>query len=257
MTNETRTEFERLLQIVSILRGPTGCAWDRAQTPATLTPYLLEEAYEVIESIQEENPPRLKEELGDLLLHIVFQCDIATEKQQFDMTQVLKSINEKLIRRHPHVFGDIQTTDVQTIKQNWESIKLREGRNSLMEGLPRSLPALLQARRVQERAAQVGFDWENITGVRAKLDEELAELDAAIKSNDKTAIVDEMGDLLFTIVNLARFLNLDPEEALRQSVNKFVARFKDLEAELAAQGKNWRESSLYELDEIWNRLKKK
>jgi tetrapyrrole methylase family protein/MazG family protein len=257
MTDATRTEFERLLQIVSILRGPSGCSWDRAQTPASLTPYLLEEAYEVIESIQEENPQRLKEELGDLLLHIVFQCDIATEKQQFDMAEVLRAINEKLIRRHPHVFGDIQTSDIQTIKQNWESIKLREGRNSLMEGLPRSLPALLQARRVQERAAQVGFDWEDISGVRAKLDEELAELDAAIKTNDASAIKDEMGDLLFTIVNLARFLNLDPEEALRQSVNKFVARFKELEAELAAQGKNWRESSLYELDEIWNRLKKR
>lgn len=257
MTEDTGSEFERLLQIVAILRGPEGCAWDRAQTPASLTPYLMEEAYEVVESIQDGDPQRLKEELGDLLLHIVFQSDIARENRQFTMAEVLKNINAKLIRRHPHVFGDLQTDNVQTIKQNWEAIKLNEGRNSLMEGLPRTLPALLQARRVQERASQVGFDWENIAGVREKLSEEIQELDAAIAKGDREAVAEELGDLLFTIVNLGRFLNLDPEEALRRAVNKFVARFKALEAELAAQGKSWKDSSLYELDTIWNRVKDK
>lgn len=257
MNNETLSEFERLIEIVKILRSPEGCAWDRSQTAASLTPYLLEETHEVIESIQESNPAKLKEELGDLLLHIVFQSEIAAEKGDFTLAESLQTINTKLVRRHPHVFGSVNAENVHEIKQNWESIKLQEGRQSLMEGLPQSLPALLQARRVQERAAQVGFDWENIAGVWQKLQEEINELRDAVQTGLRAAIQNELGDLLFTVVNLARFLEADPEEALRQAVKKFVQRFQAVEAELASQGKNWRDSSLYELDEIWNRLKKK
>jgi tetrapyrrole methylase family protein/MazG family protein len=255
MDSDSVHRFSELIEIVRTLRGPNGCEWDKAQTHDSLTPYLLEEAHEVIDSITEHNPAKIKEELGDLMLHIVFQAQIATESGEFTLADSIEHINSKLVRRHPHVFGSTEVKNVGDIKKNWEVIKMKEGRRSLMDGLPKSLPALLQARRVQERAAQVGFDWDAIEPVWAKITEETAELQEAIDARKKDEIIDEFGDLLFTIVNLSRFLEIDPEEALRHTVNKFIRRFQAIEKELTEKGEDIKDTPLSELDEIWNRLK--
>ena len=255
MNEELATAFDNLMQIIRTLRSPQGCEWDRAQTPQSLTPYLLEEAHELTESIHERNQSKIKEELGDLLLHILFQALIAEEHRHFTLIETIDHISQKLVRRHPHVFGEIKVNGVKDIKKNWEAIKLKEGRASLMDGLPHGLPALLQARRVQERASQVGFDWEKIDAVWEKLHEEIDELKLALKAHQTAEISAELGDILFTVVNLSRFLNVDPDQALRHTTQKFLKRFKAIESELADHGKTLHESSLYELDAIWNRLK--
>lgn len=252
---ETCKEFDNLVHIVKTLRGEHGCEWDKAQTHESLTPYLLEETYEVLEAIQENKPEKLKEELGDLLLHIVFQAEIGEEEQRFNLNDSIRTINEKLVRRHPHVFNGVQA-NLKEIKQNWEEIKLKEGRKSLMEGLPKTIPALLQARRVQERAAQVGFDWDDISGVWAKIKEELHELDEAVESGNREHIVEEFGDMLFAIVNLSRFLNLDPEAALRKNVKKFVARFQKVEDDFASRGVSMKNATLADMDQVWNDVKR-
>lgn len=250
-------ELSKLINIVKTLRGPNGCKWDKAQTHQSLTPYLLEEAYEVIESIDEDNLQKLKEELGDLLLHIVFQAELGEEKGNFTLTDSIKTINEKLVRRHPHVFSDIKVNSIKEIKKNWEEIKLKEGRTSLMEGLPKTLPALLQAQRVQLRASEVGFDWKKIDGVWDKVLEELKELKEAIETKNHEKIRNELGDLLFSLVNLSRFLNVNTEEALRGTVKKFVNRFKSIEEELSSNGVEIKNSSLSKMDQLWNKIKTK
>ena len=224
--NQVIEQFKRLISIVKTLRGPSGCEWDRAQDSGSLSPYFLEEAYEVTESINEENPQKLKEELGDLLLHIVFQAELGEEENNFTLADSIKNISEKLVRRHPHVFSNTKVDSIKDIKKNWEEIKLKEGRTSLMEGLPKTLPALLQAQRVQLRASEVGFDWAEIDDVWDKVLEELKELKDAIKTKNQEKIRGELGDLLFSIVNLSRFLNVNTEEALRGTVKKFVNRNK-------------------------------
>ncbi|MBL7135546.1 MAG: nucleoside triphosphate pyrophosphohydrolase [Candidatus Marinimicrobia bacterium] len=255
--SDPNKELSKLIKIVKTLRGPNGCKWDKAQTHQSLTPYLLEEAYEVIESIDEYNLQKLKEELGDLLLHIVFQAELGEEKGNFTLTDSIKIISKKLVRRHPHVFSDTEVNSIKEIKKNWEEIKLKEGRTSLMEGLPKTLPALLQAQRVQLRASEVGFDWEKIDGVWDKVLEELKELKEATETKNHEKIRNELGDLLFSLVNLSRFLNVNTEEALRGTVKKFVNRFKSIEEELSSNGVEIKNSSLSKMDQLWNKIKTK
>jgi len=248
-------QFNRLISIVKTLRSPSGCEWDRDQTSESLSPYFLEEAYETIEAIHENDPDKLREELGDLLLHIVFQADIAEEQNQFNLADSLKNICDKLERRHPHVFGDVVVENVRDIKQNWEEIKLKEGRKSLMEGVPKTLPALLLARRIQERASQVGFDWDEIDSVWEKVHEELDELKEALKTSNKKTIELEFGDLLFSLVNLSRFLNINPEKALAATSKKFIKRFQYIEGELNGKNQSLKETSLEEMDRLWNKIR--
>jgi tetrapyrrole methylase family protein / MazG family protein len=252
---------ESLLQLVAIverLRSQQGCPWDRQQTPSSLIPYMLEETYEVIESIETDDAQALKEELGDLLLHIVFQSSMAEEQQRFTMAESIQAVVAKLIRRHPHVFGDMQMQNTSAIRQRWEAAKQREkGRESLLDGVPRTLPALTRARRVQEKAAAVGFDWPDIAPVWAKVNEELEELRTAHAAANSEAIAEEFGDVLFSLVNLGRFFHLSAEDALRQATAKFEHRFRGIEQELARRGRRLDEASLEEMDAIWNSFRRR
>lgn len=247
--------FLRLVEVVTYLRSPQGCPWDRKQTPQSLLPYLLEETYEVIESVEDNNPHGLKEELGDVLLHILFQSLIAQEQGTFRLEECLHGITEKLIRRHPHVFSD-NPDDAAAALQQWETAKQQEkGRASLLDGLPRGLPALTHARRVQEKAASVGFDWQEIAPVWAKVHEEMEELRQACAADDADGIEEEFGDMLFSLVNVGRFLQLDPEAALRNTIRKFTRRFHGIEQEFARRGQRLDEVSLEDMDAVWNRLR--
>lgn len=255
----TQSRFERLMEIMRKLRAPGGCPWDAEQSHASLKRYLLEEAYEVIEAIDADDPKLLKEELGDLLLQPVFHAAIAEEKGQFTMDEVLDAINEKLVRRHPHVFGDevIETSAAQV--QNWEKIKTREKgveRKSALSGIPPHLPALMKAQKITEKAARVGFDWEHTDQVFGKVMEELHEFEAAMLSGDQKEMEAELGDLLFAIVNLGRFLTIDPEEALSKTIRRFTGRFNHIEETLHARGSALQESTLEEMDRLWEEAKK-
>ena len=256
--NKEKTEksFTKLLNIVSQLRGPDGCPWDKEQTHKSLLPYFLEEAYEVIEGVEAGDMNSLKEELGDVLLHVVFQADIAHKNSEFTIEDSLNHVNEKLVRRHPHVFGDKKADAAFHAKQNWESAKHKEKkRKSRLDGVPETLPALTRAQRLQEKASYTGFDWENIGQVWDKIHEEIQELKEAQSNGNKSHIEEEIGDVIFSIVNLARFLNISAESALRKTNRKFVTRFKAIETELKKQGKEVEDSNLEEMDEIWNTVK--
>jgi tetrapyrrole methylase family protein/MazG family protein len=258
VNNPTQTSeaFTRLLDIMRRLRAPDGCPWDREQTHRSLRPYLIEEMYEVLETIDRESYGELKKELGDLLLQIVFHCQLASEEGLFDAADVIQEINEKLIRRHPHVFGEATAENSGEVLRQWEKIKLNEAhRPKLLEGVPISQPALNRAYRVQEKAAGVGFDWPDIEPVWGKITEELAELKDEVAKGDLRAIEDEMGDLLFSMVNLARKLKVNPEDALRGTIAKFTRRFSYIEDTLAARGTSLHESTLDEMDNLWNEAK--
>jgi XTP/dITP diphosphohydrolase len=232
------------------------CPWDRKQTPYSLRQYILEEAHETVESIDNENWDELKKELGDLMLQIVFQAEIAKEENRFSLQEVIHHINEKLIRRHPHVFGDTQVKDENDVKNNWEQIKVREeNRQSVLEGVPRNLSALLRSQRLQEKAANVGFDWSDEKGVWDKIREELKEIEQASGQNDRHNLENEIGDLLFSIVNLARFKQLSAEDALRKTITKFIARFQYIERKLSESNKTLSQSSLEEMDRFWEESK--
>ena len=251
-------QFEELVRIVEKLRGPDGCPWDKEQTHASLLPFFLEEAYEVIETVDEENWKTLSEELGDILLHAVFQTSIGEENGEFTMKETLKGINEKLVSRHPHVFGDKQADNAFHAKQNWEAAKQKEkGRESRLDGVPKTLPALIRAQRLQQKAAYVGFDWEDVDPVWDKIHEELSELREAHSGGDKEHVSEEMGDLFFALVNLCRFLDIPAEDALRKANEKFTSRFRLVEKELERRGSSVDGSSLEEMDEIWEAVKKK
>jgi tetrapyrrole methylase family protein / MazG family protein len=252
-----QTEFARLLSIMQRLRAPDGCPWDREQTHRSLRPYLIEETYEVLDSIDREAYGELKKELGDVLLHIVFHCQMAAEENLFDAADMVREINEKLIRRHPHVFGDAKVADARHVEHQWEKIKLNEPhRPRLLEGVPKNQPALNRAFRVQEKAAGVGFDWPDVQPVWGKIREEIAELEVEVAAGDQQKMEQEIGDLLFSMVNLARKLNVSPEDALRGSVEKFSRRFRYIEERLEEKGRTLPESNLDEMDGLWNEAKR-
>ena len=243
------------MDVLDSLLAPDGCEWDREQTHESLIPYLLEETHEVIEAIENRNMNALKEELGDLMLHIIFQAKLSEKEGYFNISDSLKNISSKLIKRHPHIFSD--DSDNSYKKGNWESTKKKEkGRKSVLEGVPISLPSLTKAQRIQEKASSVGFDWKDLTPIWDKINEEILELEEVLESNNANRIKDELGDVLFSIVNLSRFLNIDAESALRHTIKKFEDRFKKVENELESKGIDVQEATLEEMDRIWDKIKK-
>ena len=255
--------LQRLKDIVARLRDPeTGCPWDQKQDFRSIAVYTLEEAYETVDAINREDYPELKDELGDLLLQVVFHAQIASELGYFDLSGVEQAICEKMLRRHPHVFGDVEqrAQSEEHVRQNWEAEKAREraekDRHGVLDGIPLAFPALKRAQKLQKRAATVGFDWDRVAAVLDKVKEEIAELEQAVGERDTAQISEETGDLLFTCVNLARHLKVDAETALMSANNKFEDRFRRLEAILASQQRHPRECSPGELDELWNRVKR-
>lgn len=251
--------IDKLLDVMRTLRGPEGCPWDREQTIDSLRSCLIEETYEVVDAMESGDRKKLCEELGDLLLQVVFQSQIAQEEGAFDFDAVAQGIADKLVRRHPHVFGDVQADTSGEVIRNWDRIKQTENDvetpRSLVEGIPRHLPALARAHLVQKRAARAGFDWDEVGGVVAKLDEELAEVKEAMAKNDADAIREELGDLFFSAVNLSRYLGHESEELLNANIAKFMSRFQSVEKRIHDQGRRLDDCTLTELDALWNEVK--
>jgi tetrapyrrole methylase family protein/MazG family protein len=252
-------DLDELIKIMSALRGEKGCPWDREQTMESLKPFIVEEAYEVLEAIDEKTPEDVKEELGDLLFQIVFQCQIAKEMGYFEMADVIEKIGRKMIARHPHVFGDADYKTSAEVLVHWEAQKKREGkqRESLLEGVPKTLPSLLRAHRLQDRAARVGFDWDKVGDVMKKLDEEIGEFKEAMEKKNEDAIEEELGDVLFMLVNISRFIGVNPEDALRKTISKFISRFRYIEMAAAEAGRTLSDMTLAEMDALWDEAKKK
>ncbi|QWV98329.1 nucleoside triphosphate pyrophosphohydrolase [Geomonas nitrogeniifigens] len=258
-TETTQNRFDRLMETMRRLRAPGGCPWDAEQSHESLKRYLLEESYEVIEAIDAKDDALLKEELGDLILQPVFHAAVAEERGAFTMDQVLDAINDKLVRRHPHVFGDQVIENSAAQVENWEKIKKGEKgdeRKSALSGIPPHLPALMKAQKITEKAARVGFDWEHTDQVFAKVMEELHEFQEAMAAEDQQEMESELGDLLFAIVNLGRFLALDPEEALRKTIKRFTRRFTHIEETLHGAGRKLQDATLEEMDLLWEEAKK-
>lgn len=255
--------LDPLVEVMKKLRAPGGCPWDQMQTHESLRRYLVEETYEVLEAIDKADWEHVKEELGDVLLQVVFHAEIAAENQRFDINDVIAAVTEKLVRRHPHVFGAVHVENAAQVSINWEKIKQRERElmgeeyKSILDGVPKGLPALTRAEKIQAKAAKVGFEWEDIAGALEKLLEEIQELQEAWKEKDRAAVHAELGDLLFAIVNVARYLDVDPEMALREATEKFIARFQYIEKAAAQKGQDLHQMSLEEMDELWNAAKKK
>lgn len=245
--------FEDLVKIVAILRKE--CPWDRRQTHESIKDNLIEEAYEVVDAIDDKNLEELKKELGDLLLHVLFHSTLASETDSFTIEDVIYAIQDKLIRRHPHVFGDEEVNDEQQVAHNWESIKMGEGKKSVLDGIPEHMPALIRAQRMQEKAANIGFDWPSTEPVWDKLEEELQELRDVLVNGDREECRLEFGDLLFSFVNLGRFLKLDAEDSLRLTNKKFDRRFRYVERGLSAEGVTMEEASLDQMDRYWEQSK--
>ena len=238
------------------------CPWDKKQTIHTLRQLTIEEVYELADAITKEDWTEIKEELGDVLLHILFYAKIATEQEKFGMDEVVETIKKKLISRHPHIYGDVKVENEEDVKRNWENLKLKEGKKSVLSGVPRSLPPMVQAMRLQEKAKQVGFEWENKEQVWAKVEEEMNEVLEAVNNyeqfnDEKLKVEEEIGDLFFSLINYARFMNIDPDQALSRTNNKFMSRFQQMEAVVQAKGKLMTDLNLQELDAIWDEVKKK
>mgnify|MGYP000853622118 FL=1 len=245
--------FQRLLNIMDDLRAQ--CPWDKKQTMQSLRHLTIEETYELGDAILDNDLQEVKKELGDLLLHIVFYAKIGSETGDFDIADVVNGVCDKLIIRHPHIYGDVKVDDEEDVKRNWEKIKLKEGNKSVLGGVPKSLPALVKASRIQDKAAGVGFDWDNIDDVFAKVKEEIEELHAEVKAQKHTAIEAEFGDVLFSLINYARFLKVNPEDALERTNKKFIARFQYLERKAAESGKSLRDMTLAEMEAYWQEAK--
>jgi tetrapyrrole methylase family protein/MazG family protein len=264
MISTPDASFAHLVEIIAQLRAPDGCPWDREQTHLTLRRHLIEESYEVIEAIERGDDGDLKEELGDLLMQPIMHAQLAAEEQRFDITQVLDGICDKLVRRHPHVFGEVMVNDSGEVLRNWDAIKKAEKQDrpqsestSILDGLPQSLPSLALALEVSKKAAKVGFEWPDVNGVLEKLHEEAEELWEAIDSQDQARVAEELGDLLFTAVNIARWQKIDPELALRDMVTRFKTRFAHMESSARAQGRDLGVLTPTEWDDLWNAAKTK
>ncbi|RXK87102.1 nucleoside triphosphate pyrophosphohydrolase [Filimonas effusa] len=253
--NTLSQSFLRLVTIMDELREQ--CPWDKKQTIHTLRPMTIEEMYELADAITDESWPGIKEELGDLLLHVLFYARIGKEQQQFTLEEVINAICEKLIVRHPHIYGDVKVDDESDVKRNWEKIKKKEGKKSLFSGVPLSLPAVVKGARIQEKAAQVGFEWEKKEDVWDKVNEEMNELQEAIASGNQHHVEEEFGDVMFSLLNYARFLRVDAEGALEKTNRKFIKRFVEMEEIAHARGRQLDEMSLTEMDAIWNEIKQK
>lgn len=252
-TMQTEKDFNKFIEITKRLRKE--CPWDREQTHASIRHSLIEETYEVVEAIENDNKDELCRELGDLLLHVVFHANIAEENKEFTLRQVIGNISDKLIFRHPHIFGDVRVDGTEHIKKNWEMLKMKEGRKSLMDGVPKELPALQRAHRLTDKASRVGFDWEKKEDAWNKVEEEVKEVHQAIEHGSQEKIEAEFGDLLFALVNYSRFIHVNPENALRHATEKFIARFRYIEKRLTETGKNIHSSTLDEMDLLWNEAK--
>ncbi len=250
--------FTEFVQIVAKLRGPDGCPWDRKQTRESLKPYLFEEFYELVDAMENNNPEEMKEELGDLLFQIVLHSQLSHEEGAFSIDEVISGIAEKMVSRHPHVFGDRKDMSSEARRDWWNKSKKKEGKHypSAMDGVPKALPALIRAQKLQINATKVGFDWDNIEDVFKKVEEEIAELKEAIGRKKQTEIEDELGDIFFVLVRIANFVNVNPEDALRKTIRKFMYRFKYMEAGAIEQGRVLSDLSLEEMEVLWNEAKK-
>ena len=250
--------FQKLVDIMTLLRSNDGCPWDKVQTSESIKPYLIEETYEVIEAIDEKDPVKMKEELGDLLLQVVFHAQIAKDRGEFDINDVINKISDKMVSRHPHVFGDAKFETPEEVTKQWQDRKREEGKlkDSALEGVPKELPSLLRAHRLQSRAAKVGFDWAKVEDVFGKLDEELEEFKEALEKKDKKEIEDELGDIFFVLVNISRFVGVNAEEALRKTISKFISRFRYIEMTAADEGRQLSDMTLEDMDALWNEAKK-
>mgnify|MGYP005812561665 CR=1 FL=1 len=253
MDNSLSNAFLRLVSIMDELREK--CPWDRKQTVESLRQMTIEETYELADAITDNDWKGIKEELGDLLLHIIFYAKIGSEQGRFQLEEVINGISEKLITRHPHIYGDVKVDNAEDVKKNWEKIKLKEGKKSVLGGVPRSLPATVKAMRLQEKAKQVGFEWENRDQVWEKVEEEMGELKEAIATADPMKVEEEMGDVFFSLINYARFLQVDAENALERTNKKFIHRFTQMEQAALQQGRDLSGMSLEEMDAIWNGIK--
>ena len=251
---EKAKAFVRLVEIMDRLREE--CPWDQKQTINSLRYLTIEEVYELSDAILDEDFQEIKKELGDLLLHIVFYSRIASEKQEFDITDVLNNISDKLIYRHPHIYGDVKVKDEKEVKLNWENLKLKEGKSSVLEGVPKSLPAVVNAYRIQEKVRGIGFDWENKGQVWDKVLEEIKELKSEENNNDSKRIEDEFGDVLFALVNYSRFINVNPEDALEKTNKRFIKRFQFLEKQITNDGKKLSDLTFEEMNSYWDLAKK-
>ncbi|QNA43717.1 nucleoside triphosphate pyrophosphohydrolase [Lacibacter sediminis] len=255
MQTATADSFLRLVKIMDELREQ--CPWDRKQTIHTLRQLTIEETYELTDAISEENWKDIKEELGDLMLHIVFYSKIGAEQNQFTIPDMINGVCEKLIARHPHIYGDVKVDDEKDVKRNWEKLKMKEGKTSVLSGVPKGLPSMVKAIRIQEKAKQVGFEWENKEQVFEKIEEEINELKEVVQTAEQDKIEEELGDVFFSLVNYARFLQIDADHALERTNQKFIQRFTQMEQEAISEGKQLTHLSLEEMDGIWNRIKQK
>ncbi|WP_207496728.1 nucleoside triphosphate pyrophosphohydrolase [Aridibaculum aurantiacum] len=247
--------FLRLVKIMDELREQ--CPWDKKQTIDTLRPLTLEETYELADAITTQDWKGIKEELGDLMLHMIFYAKIGSEQGHFTLEDVLEGISDKLVARHPHIYGDVKVNDEEDVKKNWEQLKMKEGKKSVLSGVPPSLPAMVKATRIQDKARQVGFEWDNKEDVWKKVEEEIGELHEAVASGDQSHVEEEFGDVMFSLINYARFLQIDAEGVLEKTNKKFIHRFTSMEEEAKAHGRNLANMTLQEMDEIWNSIKNK